>query len=90
MADTTATYPIELDRTLLGLNKEITDQDDRDVDLKCWVSRGDFAGLVIEPIVLLPSGERDDRDWLCLDLLGAIKLRKILDDAIEIMGRWED
>lgn len=76
------TYPIELDRVLTGTNHEITDQDDREIDVKAWVSRGDFAGLVIE----IPDGV----DMLCLDLLGAIKVKRALEDAIMIMGAWED
>lgn len=79
-----ATYPIEMDRTLTSMDHEITDTDNRDVDLMVWVSRGDFEGVVIE-------GRPYDRDMsmVGLTLIGAIKLRDALNDAITIMGRWQ-
>lgn len=91
MAEQQTAAPVEMDRTLVSVDREITDQDDRPVDLQVWVSRDDFAGVVMEPHTFdVTTGQRTEGDWICLNLIGAIKLRDALNDAIAIMGRWQD
>jgi hypothetical protein len=75
-------HPIEMDRVIMDLGHGVTDQDDREIEVPVWVSRSDFPGVVIE----IPA----DADMICLNLTGAMKLRDALDDAIRIMGEWED
>lgn len=78
-------HPIEMDRTLNAWNREIEDEDGRELDLSVWVSRDDFPGVVIEP-----ADHGRQPDMICLNLLGAIKLRDALNNAIKIMGAWKD